>query len=186
MKTITNEFVLWSPWRKVRLYDDGSATITTTSYTAGGRIDDTRYIPFATYAAALVEYRTQETTYAARHAYTVRQDAKKKTFTPAIDYDAIVYAAEDVLSAQSWLYQQRVKNGYKKGDECPCWFDRNKNVADAANALWKYQDILSGICNATGVSYDAAMRAAHAINRWYAKTYMEHRPDAESLLRALS
>ena len=186
MKTIANEFTLWSPWRKVRLYDDGSATITTTSYDADGRKETTRYIPFETYAAALVEYHKQETTEAAYHNYEARKAAKKKTFTPAIDYDAIVYAAEDVFSGQGWLYKQRVKNGYKKGDECPCWFDRNKNVADAASALLRYQDVLSGICRATGVSYDAAMRAARAINRWYCKTGMEHRPDAESLLRALS
>ena len=121
------------------------------------------------------------------HRYFDRERARdRKPFTPSIDFDAIVYVAEDYLYARGQLFAERVKNGYARGTECPIYYSRNDNVRDAVARYDAAHDELASVCRVTGVPYDAAIAAARARMKWYARTEMRCYPDPEKLLRAMA
>lgn len=129
---------------------------------------------------------TYTTTRSAWDRYYTRQAAKRGAFAPSIDYSAVIAAAEDFLSAKAALYEQRVKNGYRAGEECYICSKRNSNVLRAWDIMDDDRNTLYGICNVTGISTDAAIRAARAMLKWYGRTEQRHCPDAEKLLRVMA
>ena len=129
---------------------------------------------------------TYTTTRSAWDRYYTRQAAKRDAFTPSINYGAVIAAAEDYLSAMAGMYEQRVKNGYRAGEECWLNSKRNANILHAWDIMDDDRNTLYGICNVVGISSDAAIRAARAMLKWYGRTEQRHYPDAEKLLRVMA
>ena len=129
---------------------------------------------------------TYTTTRSAWDRYYTRQAAKDHTFAPSIDYSAVIAAAEDYILSMADMYEQRVKNGYRAGDECYVNSKRNANILQAWRNMDENRNVLWTLCNATGIPVDAAIRAARAMLNWYKKSMMDHCPDAEKLLRAMA
>lgn len=129
---------------------------------------------------------TNETTKAAWSRYFSRQAAKRAADAPRINFAEIIAAAENVYWAKQNLFQQRVKNGYRAGEECWVASKRNQNVREAYEGYEAERKALWSACCATGVSMNAAIAAARAMLKWYERTEMQHTPDAEKLLAVLS
>ena len=118
--------------------------------------------------------------------YFDRRLAAKPAPEPSINYDLIVSTAEEYLDAMDNLFRQRVQNGYKKGMCCTVSHTFNVNVYEASEGAHHHRDLLNTLCAATGVSFDAAIRAARAMRKWYCRSMMDHCPDAEKLLRVMA
>lgn len=129
---------------------------------------------------------TNETTKAAWSRYYSRQAMKTPADKPQINFAEIISAAENVYWAKQNLFQQRVKNGYRAGEECWVTSKRNQNIREADEAYEAERKALWTACSATGVSMNAAIAAARAMLKWYARTEMQRTPDAEKLLAVLS
>ena len=129
---------------------------------------------------------TNETTKAAWSRYYSRQAMKTPADKPQINFAEIISAAENVYWAKQNLFQQRVKNGYRAGEECWVTSKRNQNIREAVDGYEAERKALWTVCSATGVSMYAAVAAARAMLKWYERTEMRHTPDAEKLLSALS
>lgn len=95
-----------------------------------------------------------------------RDDAKQKMLLfGEIDYSEIINAAEDWLYYRDAMFQARVKNGFRKGDEC--WLPSYPDVDFYCTKMDAAYDKLSAICSLTHVSIDAAIKAAKVRTHHY-------------------
>lgn len=104
---------------------------------------------------------------------------------PVIRYDVVVVRAGEYLHSMADMYRERVRNGYRATDCCYCDIPRNANVKAACDRMYAAKNVLEELCDVTGVPFDAAIRAARAMDKW-CRTACKNEPDAFKLLRSLA
>ena len=95
-----------------------------------------------------------------------------------MNYDAIITAAQE-YSDRINAFRRAYPHGYHFGQETRLHADATQKYI----SLDKAEAILWAVCEATGVSVDAAVSAARIYNRYYERGG-EHILDAERLIRS--